>query len=178
MSALQSLYNDNGAGELPRTAKFLLFKRGLKRLFGPADEVVTATALGVEELEAILASLDHSVPGDVRFGAQIVVAFFLTLRTEDHTEGRLRWGDIYPQGDTAGQERQALPPGGGGRKARRARRAHVASQAGCPDRASCPGGGPAGVCFLRATHLRGAESPSVPLGVRLAFQAGYQGGFG
>ena len=128
MSALQSLYNDNGAGELPRTAKFLLFKKGLKRLFGPADEVVKATALGVEELEAILASLDHSVPGDVRFGAQIVVAFFLALRTEDHTEGRLRWGDIYPQED--GSVLFLLPPG---KSVRRYRLVAVAARQGVLD---------------------------------------------
>jgi phage gp46-like protein len=125
MSAVQSLYNDAGAGELPRTAKFLLFKRGIKRLLGPADEVVPTKALGVEELGDILGSLDQAVPEDVRFGAQLTVAFFLALRTEDHTDGRLRWGDIFPQPD--GSVEFLLPPG---KSVRRFRRVAISAKQG------------------------------------------------
>lgn len=89
LSALQNLYDGAGAGPLPRGPKFLLFLKGLQRLFGPSDEVVRTRALTVEELERILASLDRAVPEDACFGAQLVVAFFLCLRTEDHTDGRL-----------------------------------------------------------------------------------------
>ncbi len=62
MSAVQSLYNDAGVGELPRSARFLLFKRGLKRLLGPADEPAPTVALAVDELERILLSLDRMLP--------------------------------------------------------------------------------------------------------------------
>jgi hypothetical protein len=109
LSALQNLFDSAGAGPLPRGPKFLLFLKGLQRLLGPSDEVVRTRALGVDELERILASLDRKVPADACFGAQLVVAFFLCLRTEDHTDGRLRWGDIYPQGD--GSVEFLLPPG-------------------------------------------------------------------
>jgi hypothetical protein len=125
MSAVQSLYNDAEAGELPRSARFLLFKRGLKRLLGPADEVVPTTALGVGELSDMLASLDQCNPEDVRFGAQVTVAFFLALRTEDHTDGRLRWGDIYPQSD--GSVEFVLPPG---KSVRRYRRVAISAKEG------------------------------------------------
>jgi hypothetical protein len=125
LSALQALYNDTGAGPLPRNAKFVMFMRGLNRLLGAADEVVRTRALGVEELEAILASLDTSDPSEVSFGAQLVVAFLLALRTEDHTDGRLRWGDVYPQGD--GSVEFLLPPG---KSVRRFRRVAIAPKEG------------------------------------------------
>lgn len=128
MSAVQSLYNDAGAGELPRTARFLLFKRGLKRLLGPADEPTPTVALGVDELGLILISLDQTRPEDVRFGAQLTVAFFLALRTEDHTDGRLRWGDIYPRPD--GSVEFLLPPG---KSVRRYRRVAIAAKQGVLD---------------------------------------------
>ena len=117
LSALQNLFDSAGAGPLPRGPKFLLFLKGLMRLLGPADEVVRTRALGVEELHKILASLDRAVPEDACFGAQLVVAFFLCLRTEDHTDGRLRWGDIYPQGD--GSVEFLLVPGKSVRRFRR-----------------------------------------------------------
>ena len=109
MSALQDMYNNAGAGPLPRGAKYINFVRGLKRLLGPADEVVRTKATSVEELHKILGSLDKSDVNDVSFGAEICVAFFLALRTEDHTDGRLRWGDIFPQAD--GSIELLLPPG-------------------------------------------------------------------
>ena len=125
MSALQSFYNDEGAGELPRAAKFALFKKGIKRLLGAADEVVPTKALGVEELHAMLCSLDRTNRDELSFGAQMVVAFFLALRTEDHTDGRLRWGDIYPQAD--GSVEFKLPPG---KSVRRYRRVAISARKG------------------------------------------------
>ena len=117
MSALQDMYNNAGAGPLPRGPKYLHFVRGLKRLLGAADEVVRTKALGIEELQAILGSLDMTDVDDVSFGAEICVAFFLALRTEDHTDGRLRWGDVFPQAD--GSIEYLLPPGKSVRRYRR-----------------------------------------------------------
>lgn len=109
LSALQNLFDTAGAGPLPRGPKFLLFLKGLMRLFGPSDEVVRTRALGLDDLSLILGSLDRTVPEDACFGAQLVVAFMLCLRTEDHTDGRLRWGAVYPQED--GSVEFLLPPG-------------------------------------------------------------------
>jgi hypothetical protein len=125
MSAIQDMYNNAGAGSLPRGPKFLLFIRGLKRLFGPADEVVRTRSLGAEELELLLGSLDRGDPDEVSFGAQLVVAFMLALRTEDHTDGRLRWGDIYPQSD--GSVEFLLAPG---KSVHRFRRVAIAPKSG------------------------------------------------
>ena len=125
LSALQNLFSTAGAGPLPRGPKFLLFLRGLRRLLGPSDEVVRTRALSVQELEAILASLDWRNPDDVCFGAQLVVAFMLALRTEDHTDGRLRWGDLYPQAD--GSAEFLLAPG---KSVRRFRRVAIAPKKG------------------------------------------------
>jgi hypothetical protein len=109
LSALQNLFDTAGGGPLPRGGTFIPFVKGLNRLLGPADQVVRTRALMWEELEGILSSLNKAVPGDVVFGAQLVVAFSLCLRTEDHTDGRLRWGDVFPQDD--GSVEFLLPPG-------------------------------------------------------------------
>jgi hypothetical protein len=108
LSAIQHLYNAAGAGKLPRDHSFKEFTRGLSRLFGTADEVVRTTALSTADLHNICEKLDWSNPTDVCFGAQIITAFFLALRTEDHVDGRLRWGDVYPQ---ATDVEFVLPPG-------------------------------------------------------------------
>jgi hypothetical protein len=125
LSALQKLFDNSGAGALPRSPGFNVFLRGIIRLFGPSDEVVRTRALGVEELHRILSALDPSVPEEACFGAQIVVAFFLALRTEDHTNGRLRWGDIYLQQD--GSVEILLSPG---KSVRRFRRTAIAAKTG------------------------------------------------
>jgi hypothetical protein len=54
-------------------------------------------------------SLDVSDADSVRFGAQLLMAFFFALRTEDHVNGRLLWGDIYPAED--GSLDVWFPPG-------------------------------------------------------------------
>jgi hypothetical protein len=125
LSAVQNLFTSAGAGPLPRGPKFVQFMRGLNRLLGPADEVVRARALGWEELELILASLERTDPEEVAFGAQLVVAFSLCLRTEDHTDGRLRWGDLFPQED--GSVEFLLPPG---KSVRRFRRVAIGARVG------------------------------------------------
>jgi hypothetical protein len=61
--------------------------------------VVQIKAISFSEIVTILTSLSWDDPTDVCFGAQMLTAFFLALRTEDHTGGRLRWGDIFPQQD-------------------------------------------------------------------------------
>ena len=109
LSALQNFYNNNGAGPLPRGPRFHRFHNGLKRLLGAADAVVHTRAISMEDLAKIRASLDPFDPADASFGAQITIAFFLALRTEDHTGGRMLWGDIYPQDD--GSLEFMIPPG-------------------------------------------------------------------
>ena len=63
----------------------------------------------MDELQQVLLSLDVRDVAEVSFGAEMVTAFMLALRTEDHTDGRLRWGDVYPQKD--GSVEFLLPPG-------------------------------------------------------------------
>jgi len=125
MSAVQSFYLDAGAGELPRSSKFALFKRGLSRIFGAADEVQPTRALAWEELTDMVCAADQRVRAEVSFAAQLLVAFSLALRTEDHTDGRLRWGDVYPQLD--GSVEFLLPPG---KSVRRFRRVAIAARPG------------------------------------------------
>ena len=120
MSAVQNMFDMHGAGPLPREPGFVLACRGLRRLLGPADCVEQTRALSAAEVKKILRSLDKRKPDDVCFGAEVVVAFSLALRTEDHTAGRLRWGDVYPQQD--GSVEFMLPPGKSVRKFR-----HVAA---------------------------------------------------
>jgi hypothetical protein len=101
LSALQNYWTAAGAGTLPRGPAFNLFFRGLKRLLGTADEVVHTTALSIKDLGILVAGLDKSNPDHVCFGAECIAGSFLALRTEDHVDGRLRWGDIYPQAPTS-----------------------------------------------------------------------------
>jgi hypothetical protein len=99
LSAIQKVYTLSGAGDLPRSPVFKMFQAGVRRLFGAADEVVQIKAIQFAEMVTILDSLSWDDPADVCFGAQMLTAFFLALRTEDHTGGRLRWGDVFPQAD-------------------------------------------------------------------------------
>ena len=126
MSAVANLYLESGAqDDLPRGRKFMHFVKGIKRLLGAADEVVRTRALGLEQLSTILEALNLSDRAQVSFGAQLSVAFFLALRTEDHTGGRLRWGDVYPQAD--GSVEFLLAPG---KSVRRYRRVAIGRRAG------------------------------------------------
>jgi integrase len=109
MSAVQNMFDMHGAGPLPRGPGFVLACRGLRRLLGPADSVERTRALSAAELKKILRSLNRHDADDVCFGAELTVAFWLALRTEDHVAGRLRWGDVYPQRD--GSVEFILPPG-------------------------------------------------------------------
>jgi hypothetical protein len=109
VSAIQNLWTEQGRGELPRGAAYKLTRRGLERLLGPADVVVRTRAVSVSELKSIVDSLDPSVPQDCVFALESIVAFFLCLRTEDHTGGRLLWGDVFMQRD--GSVEFLLPPG-------------------------------------------------------------------
>ena len=109
LSALQNRYDSNGAGPLPRGPRFLRFHSGLRRLLETSDVVVHTRALTLNDVARICGSLDPTNPLDACFGAQVTVAFFLALRTENHADGRLRWGDVYPQED--GSLEFMLPPG-------------------------------------------------------------------
>ena len=60
LSALQKMFDRNGAGPLPRGPRFLLFVKGLNRLLGSADTVVRTRALTMEDLHKLLASVDKS----------------------------------------------------------------------------------------------------------------------
>ena len=66
------------------------FFKGINRMFCSADEVVRTRAPGLEELVTILQAINLSCREQVAFAAQIVVDFFLGLRTEDHTDGKIR----------------------------------------------------------------------------------------
>ena len=126
MAAVNNLYIESGIQEeLPRGVKFIKFCKGIQRMFGSADEVVRTRALGLEELKAILEEVNVTCREQVTFAAQIVVAFFLALRTEDHTDGKLLWGDIYPQAD--GSVEFLLAPG---KSVRRYRRTAIAAREG------------------------------------------------
>ena len=125
VSALNNLYNLSGVGDLPRGAAYYQCAKGLKRLLGPADPVVRTRALELEGLGTILASINQSSADQVSFAAELVVAYLLALRTEDHTDGRLRWGDVYPQAD--GSVEFLLPPG---KSVRRFRRTAAAAKPG------------------------------------------------
>ena len=109
MSAVQHLWTEHGVGPLPRGPAYLLTTRGLTRLLGAADVVVRSRSISAAELKRMVDQLDATDPEDCCFALQIIVAFFLCLRTEDHTCGRLRWGDVYPQAD--GSVEFLLPPG-------------------------------------------------------------------
>ena len=62
----------------------------LFRLLGAADVVVRSKALLVSELQQIVMSLNITDPDDIVFECEIITAFFLCLRTEDHVGGRMR----------------------------------------------------------------------------------------
>lgn len=99
LSALQNLFDAEGLGPLPRGPALRLTIRGLKRLFGPADVVVRARALTMDDLRRLVAAADPTDPDDVCFVAMLLTAFFLCLRTSEYTNGALRWGDVYPRED-------------------------------------------------------------------------------
>jgi hypothetical protein len=126
MSAVANLYVENGIVDgLPRGTMFIRFCKGINRMFCSADEVVRTRALGLEELVAILQAINLSCREQVAFAAQIVVAFFLGLRTEDHVDGKMLWGDVYPQED--GSVEFLLAPG---KSVRRYRRTAIAARSG------------------------------------------------
>ena len=123
---MANLYIENGIeGGLPRRTKYIQFCKGINRMFSSADEVVRTRALGMEELVAILQAINRSCREQVAFTAQIVVAFFLCLRTEDHVDAKLLWGDVYPQED--GSVEFLLAPG---KSVRRYRRTAIAARPG------------------------------------------------
>jgi hypothetical protein len=109
LSAIQHYWTAADAGPLPKGPAFKLFHRGLKRVFGTSDEVVRTTAISVEDLSTICSKLDMRDPNQVSFGCEIITAFFLALRTEDHVDGKLRNGDIFPHKD--GSVAIVLAPG-------------------------------------------------------------------
>jgi hypothetical protein len=99
LSAVQKMYDYADRGPLPRGVKYTIFNKGLERLLGQADVLVRTRALSLDEVLDILQALDLTNPEHVCFGTQTMVAFLLCLRTEDHTNGRLRWGDVYLRPD-------------------------------------------------------------------------------
>ena len=116
LSALQNFYDCHGAGKLPKSAEFYMVLKGLKRMLGAADVVVRAKAVSLEDVMHVVGSLDPAAPDDCCFAAELIFAFFLFLRTEDHVAGRLKWKDIYLQAD--GSVEVVLPPGKSSREFR------------------------------------------------------------
>ena len=102
----------------PCCSTLRLRRFALKRLLGPADQVVRMRALQMFELELILGWLDQCCHEHVSFGAELLLTFLLALRTEDHTDG-------YPQSD--GSVEILLPPG---KSVRHFRRVAAAAQGG------------------------------------------------
>jgi hypothetical protein len=86
-----------GNGPLPRGPGFLLAHKGLKRLLRAPDQVVQTRALELQHLRDVVTAADANDPDAVCMVAEMIIAFFLCLRTEDHVAGHLLWGDIYPQ---------------------------------------------------------------------------------
>ena len=97
MSAVQNFYDGMGNGPLPRGPGFLLAHKGLKRLLRAPDQVVQTRTLELQQLRDVVTAADANDPDAVCMVAEMIIAFFLCLRTEDHVAGRLLWGDIYPQ---------------------------------------------------------------------------------
>ena len=87
LSALQHFFDLHGAGYLSKGPGFALFLSGLRLIFGPADVVVRRSALSLPDFHTLVSSLDPTSPADICFAAELIVAFFLCLRTEDHTTG-------------------------------------------------------------------------------------------
>jgi hypothetical protein len=123
LSAIQKLWDEAGAGPLPRDRSFKICVRGLKRLLDGPDEVRRTSAIGLLELGRMVGSLSWDSPTDVTLGCMLIVGFFLALRTEDLADGRLTWGCIYPQAN--GDCFFSLPPG---KSVRRHRRAGIAAR--------------------------------------------------
>ena len=109
LSAVQNFYDSHGAGKLPRSADFHMVVKGLRRMLSTADVVVRAKAVSLDDVFRLVSALDPGVPADCCFAAELILAFFLFLRTEDHVAGRLKWQDIYLQAD--GSVEVVLPPG-------------------------------------------------------------------
>jgi hypothetical protein len=124
-SALANLYMESGVGDLPRGTIYKLGMRGLKRLFESTDEVVRKEALSLDDVYDMLGPLDWHSPEDVCFGANLLLGFFLALRPEDYTEGRLHLGDFCIQPD--GSLEFYLTPG---KSSRTWRRVAVAARTG------------------------------------------------
>ena len=128
LSAIQHMYDSAGAGPLPRGPKFQRFFRGLKRLFGPLDPVVRQRAITVADLTVLVKALDPANPQDCCFACQLIIAFFLALRTEDHTDGRMQWRDIFARSD--GSVEFYLRPG---KSTRFFRHVTIAARSDCLD---------------------------------------------
>jgi integrase len=109
VSAIQKLFDETACGPLPRSHAFHSTMRGLKRLLGPSDQIVRATAISIQEVAKLLRSVTLTDPDEVCFGAQTLTAYMFGLRAQDHCDGRLRMGDIYPE--PSGAVSIVFPPG-------------------------------------------------------------------
>lgn len=94
MSAVQNLFYQVGGGDLPRNRRWQATFRGLRRLLGAADEPVRTRALSLDDVAAMVHTLDLRSPSDVCFGSQLLTAFFFALRTNEHCGGRIILGDL------------------------------------------------------------------------------------
>ena len=112
------MFDEAGAGPLPRGFAYHATSRGLRRLLEASDEVVRTKALSLEELFKLVRALDPTLPNDLCFGSQLLLAFVFALRTEDHCTGKLRWGDIIFERD--GSVSVFFPPGKNSRSFRKA----------------------------------------------------------
>lgn len=130
VSGIQNLFDSHDQGPLPRGPGFLLLMKGLNRILTAPDKAVKARALSLHDVMALVVAADEQSKTDVVFCAQVIVAFFLALRTEDHTGGRLLWGDVFMQED--GSVDFLIPPG---KSVKVSRHVSIAARADCLDAA-------------------------------------------
>lgn len=93
MSAIQSLYTDNGWGPLPRHALYKKLVRGWSNLVGPVDAVTPKVAFTEQQLHSfyLLLHANHTFT-NARDWLMYCLSFYALLRvSEVH---RLTWGDI------------------------------------------------------------------------------------
>jgi hypothetical protein len=55
--------------------------------------------MSVEDLVTMCSKLDMTDPNQVSFGCESITPSFLALRTEDHVDGKLRNGNMFPHKD-------------------------------------------------------------------------------
>lgn len=101
----------------------------------------------VEDLKRIVSALDPNIAADCSLATQFIIAFFLVLRTEDHTNGKMLWKNIKVQQEGSIEFLLRL-----GKSNRSFRVVAMAARTNCLDLLSWPLDG------QPTTHVHDAES--------------------